>query len=255
MKSRRIPGKGIFALAFWLGVWALVAAVVDRELLFPGPVTVVRRLVALAGEGMFWRVTAVSLLRIICGAAAGIFAGAVLALGTDRSRLLDALFAPLMGVIQAVPVASFILLVLIWVGRDILPTVIVFLMVLPVVWSNMSEGLRSADRDLLELARVYGFSRWKTAQLVYGPSIAPYFLSACRACLGLAWKSGVAAEVLTVPAQAIGRELYEAKLYMNTADLFAWTAVVAVCSLVIEYILDAAIVRLGRRRRMGGDGP
>ncbi len=252
MKGWRLPAKRILAPAFWLGAWALLAMAVDRELLLPGPLAVARRLVALAGKGGFWRITAVSLLRILCGTALGILGGVLLAAGTNRSKLLEALFSPLLAVIQATPVASFILLVLIWVGRDILPCVIVFLMVLPVVWSNVSAGLRSADEGLLELARVCGFSRWKTTKLIYVPSVAPYFLSACRACLGLAWKSGVAAEVLTVPARSIGRELYEAKLYLNTADLFAWTAVVVLCSLVIENILDAAIAQAGRHRRMGG---
>ena len=255
MKGWRLPGKRILALAFWLGAWALLARLVDRELLLPGPLAVARRLWELGGTGAFWLITAVSLLRIVCGAVFGIGAGVLLAVATNRSRLLDALFAPLLSVIRATPVASFILLVLIWVGRDILPCVIVFLMVLPVVWSNVAAGLSSADGRYLELAQVYGFSRWRTAQLVYVPSVAPYFLSACRACLGLAWKSGVAAEVLTVPIRSIGRELFEAKLYLNTADLFAWTAVVVLCSLLIDNILDAAIVRLSRSRRIVGGGP
>ena len=252
MKGWRLPAKRILALAFWLGAWALLAMAVDRELLLPGPAAVARRLVVLAGTSAFWRSTAVSLLRIVCGAVLGIAGGVLLAAGTARSSLLEALFAPLLSVIRAIPVASFILLVLIWVGRDILPCVIVFLMVLPVVWTNMSAGLQAADWRLLELAHVYGFSRWKTAKLIYVPTAAPYFLSACRACLGLAWKSGVAAEVLTVPARSIGRELYEAKLYMQTADLFAWTAVVVLCSLLIENLLDAGFARLGRHWRIGG---
>lgn len=252
MKGWGPPAKRILALAFWLGVWALLAAVMDRELLLPSPVTVVRRLFVLGGTASFWRITAVSLLRIVLGAALGIGAGVLLAVGTTQSPLLDTLLAPLLTVIRAMPVASFILLVLIWVGRDILPSVIVFLMVLPVVWANVAEGLRSTDRELLEVAAVYGFSRWKRTKLIYVPTVAPYFLSACRTCLGLAWKSGVAAEVLTVPALSIGRELYEAKLYLDTAGLFAWTAVVVGCSLFIEYLLDAAIARVGRHRRMGG---
>ena len=255
MKGWGPPAKRMLALAFWLGVWALLAMAVGRELLLPGPLAVVRRLVSLACQGFFWRVTGVSLLRILCGTVLGVLAGVLLAVGTTRFRLLDALFVPLLTVIQATPVASFILLVLIWVGRSTLPCVIVFLMVLPVVWSNVAAGLQNADARFLELARVYGFSRWRTARLVYIPSVAPYFLSACRACLGLAWKSGVAAEVLTVPVLSIGRELFEAKLYLNTADLFAWTAVVVLCSLLIENILDAAIARLGRHRRMGGTEP
>ena len=245
-------GKSILVLAFWLGVWALLALIVGRELLLPGPWTVAKRLGALALTADFWSTVAVSLGRILCGAALGVLAGVVLAAGTSRFRVLDALLTPLLTVIRATPVASFILLVLIWVGRDILPVVIVFLMVLPVVWANVAAGIAAADRELLEMAAVYRFSPWEKVRRIYAPSAAPYFLSALQTGLGLAWKSGVAAEVLTVPARSIGRQLYESKLYLQTVELFAWTAAVVVCSLVIEKLLSAGVARLRRHRRMGG---
>jgi len=132
------------------------------------------------------------------------------------------------------------------VGRDLLPSVIVVLMALPVVWSNVSAGIVGTDKQLLEMAKVFRFSTPKKLRRIYIPSVMPHFLSACRSCLGLAWKAGVAAEVLTVPAVSIGRMLYESKLYWETLDLFAWTVVVIICSLIIEKVLMSAIGRLGR---------
>ena len=250
--SWKAIGKHILILAFWLGVWAILAAIVGRELLLPGPWAVTTRLAALVVTAGFWGITAVSLLRILLGAVAAILAGAVLAALTCRLKLLRALLSPLLTMIRSTPVASFILLVLIWVGRNVLPCVIVFLMVLPVVWGNVSAGIQATDKQLLELARVYRFSPWRTCRRVYIPSVMPHFLSACRTSLGLAWKAGVAAEVLTVPVRSIGRMLYESKLYLETVDLFAWTVVVVACSLVIEKLLMAAIGRLGQRYTVGG---
>ena len=231
----RRPGKmakSLGALAFWLGVWALLAWIVDRELLLPRPVTVARRLASLVVTAPFWRVTAVSLGRILLGAVLGAVGGVLTAAGTSRYRFLDAVLSPLLSVIRSTPVASFILLVLIWVGRDILPCVIVFLMVLPVVWGNVSVGVAATDRQLLEMARVYRFGRWQTVRRVYAPSVGPY--------------------LLTVPALSVGRQLFEAKLYMDTAGLFGWTAVVVLCSLILEKLFTALIRRLGRRRMLGG---
>lgn len=244
--------KGILILAFWLGLWALTARLVDQELLLPGPLAVAGRLTVLAATAGFWRVTAVSLARILCGTIIGIAAGVLLAAGTSRFALLGALLAPLLTIVKSTPVASFILLALIWVGRSFLPCVIVILMVLPVVWSNVSAGVRAAEPDLLEMAQIYGFSPWRQIKRVYAPAVAPYLLSACRASLGLAWKAGVAAEVLTVPPRSIGRMLYESKLYLETVDLFAWTVVVILCSLIIEKLLMAAIGRIRRRYDRGG---
>lgn len=244
--------KSLGALAFWLGVWAVLAVLADRPLLLPTPWAVAARLVRLAGTADFWHVTAVSLIRILLGAALGVLAGVATAVATGRSRFLETVLSPLLSVIRATPVASFILLVLVWVGRDILPCLIVFLMVLPVVWGNVSTGLAATDKQLLEMARVYRLGRWQVAKRVYGPSVAPYLLSACHTSLGLAWKSGVAAEVLTMPAFSIGRRLYESKLYMEMTDLFAWTAMVVTCSILLEKLFTALIRRLGRRRSMGG---
>ena len=239
-------------LAFWLGVWALLSRLAASELLLPGPVTVAKRLFALMATADFWRITAVSLTRILGGTLAAILAGVLLAAATCRYRLLDTALSPLLTAVQSVPVASFILLALIWVGRDVLPSVIVFLMVLPLVWSNVSAGIRQTDRQLLELTAVYRFSPWRTVRRVYVPEVAPYFIAACRTSFGVAWKSGVAAEVLTVPARSIGRRLYESKLYLETVDLFAWTVVVVLCSLAIERLLTAAVNRMYRRYRKSG---
>ena len=245
-------GKNLLVLAFWLGVWAVLAAIVDRALLLPGPWTVAKRLGVLVMTAEFWRITAVSLLRILLGAVLAIVTGVAAAALTCRFRLLRAVLSPLLTTIRATPVASFILLVLIWVGRDVLPCVVVLLMVLPVVWANVAAGIESADPQLLAMARVYAFPLWRTVRRVYIPSVMPHFLSAYRTSLGLAWKAGVAAEVLTVPVRSIGRMLYESKLYLETVDLFAWTVVVVVCSLVIEKLLMAAIGRMGQRYAQGG---
>ncbi len=247
--------KGMLILAFWLGVWALLARLVDRELLLPGPWLVLERLLRLMGTGDFWRVTAASLTRIVCGTLAAILAGVLLAAATCQSRFLQAALSPVLTAVRSVPVASFILLALIWVGRDVLPGVIVFLMVLPIVWQNVATGIRQTDPSLLELAQLYRFSRWRTMRRVYIPEVAPYFLAACRTSFGVAWKSGVAAEVLTVPQRSIGRRLFESKLYLETADLFAWTVVVVLCSLAIEKLLTTAVNRARRRYTRGGDKP
>ena len=248
---KRIP-KALAVLAFWLLAWSAAAHLVGRELLLPGPVVVLRRLAELCVSAQFWRTTAVSLLRILLGAAAALAGGTVLAVLTSRYGLLRSLFSPLLTIIKSTPVASFIILALVWLGRDILPAFITLLMVLPVVWSNVSTGITETDGKLLEMAKVFRFSPIKKLQVIYIPSVSPYFASACRSALGLGWKAGIAAEVLTVPSVSIGKNLYESKLYLDTPGLFAWTLTVIVCSLIIEKILIAGLARLENRRAKGG---
>ena len=239
--------------AFWLGVWQLLAMLVGNGLLLPGPVAVLLRLGQLALTGAFWKATAFSLLRVLAGTLLAILLAVLLAVLCCRWKVADALLTPLMTVVKSTPVASFIVLLILFLGRDLLPVVIVVLMALPVIWGNVCAGIRNTDPLLLRTAKVFGFSRGRTLRRVYLPSVMPYFLSACRTALGLGWKSGIAAEVLTVPAVSIGKLLMEAKQYWEVTDLFAWTLAVILCSLVIEKVLMAAIGRLSRTCVPGGD--
>ena len=193
----------VVPLAFWLGAWQLAAIWVDTvytpghgALLLPSPLLVWERLAALAARPSFWRTAAVSLGRIFGGFALGAAAGTLLAVITSALSWADWLFRPMVKVIRAVPVASFIVLVLLWASTGRVPAIVSGLMVLPVLWGNVCKGISQTDGQLLEAARAYRFGRWKTLRLVYVTSVLPYFASGCATGLGLAWKAEVAAEVL-----------------------------------------------------------
>ena len=148
--------------------------------------------------------------------------------------------------VRAAPVASLFILVLLWSYRNWWTAIIAALMVLPVVWANVVQGVESTDAQLLELARAYGFPRRRTLTLVYVPSVLPYFAAACRTSLGLAWKAGVAAEVLCLPKLAIGTQVSNAKTYLETPALFAWTLTVLCLSFLLEWGLGRLLGRLER---------
>lgn len=245
-KGKRIA-TGLAAALFWIAVWQIVSMLVAQELLVPAPLAVARTLGGLVGSGAFWAETGMSLARIAGGFAAGVAAGALLAVLTVRFRLAAVLLSPLLKIIRAVPVASFVILALVWIETDALPVFIAFLMVVPVVWGNVEQGIRAIDRDLLEMARVYRFGRRKTLLRVRLPAVMPTFLAACTTGLGFAWKSGIAAEVICRPARAIGSRLLDAKMYLETPEVFAWTLVVVLLSLLLEKLLLAGVRRFGKR--------
>ena len=240
--------------AFWLGVWQFGAWLIDlsmngrgNELLLPYPMTVAKTLLNLARTSHFWLSTGYSLGRIVAGMILGTLLGLLLAALTCFSPLADELLSPAIKVIRATPVASFILLVLLWVYRDWVPVVIAALMVLPVVWGNVSRGIRETDPQLLELARAYRFYRQKTIRLIYLPSLQPYLLSAVTTSMGLAWKSGAAAEILCLPKLSIGTQIYNTKYYFEVPELFAWTACVVTLSMLMEWALNKALSQIQRR--------
>lgn len=234
--------------AFWLFVWQAAAMLVGKALLLPGPAAVAARLWALGGTAAFWEAAGLTLLRVFGGFAAGVLLAVLLAAWGSASEWADLIWSPAIRVIRAVPVVSFILLVVLWTDRGQVPAVVAALMVLPVVWENTARGIAEIDPALLELARAYRFGPGKTLRLVCIPSVRPHFASAFRTGLGLAWKAGVAAEVLCLPGMAVGTELHRAKLYLETPDLFAWTAVVVALSLFLEWALNGLFDR-GKREK------
>lgn len=221
---------------------------VGKALLLPSPLAVGRTLLSLAAEPAFWQAAGLSLLRILAGFLGGVALGTFLAVAASASRWVELMVSPVVGLIRATPVASFILLVLLWVATGRVPAVCAGLMVLPVLWGNVRKGVAQTDPLLLEAARAYRFSTWKLLRLVYAPSVLPYFASGCATSLGLAWKAGVAAEVLCVPKLAIGTQVYYSKLYVETPSLFAWTAVVILLSFLLEKLFGALFQRMERGR-------
>lgn len=252
-KSKKIFSRALTVIGvavFWLAVWFLLSWSVNSKFLLPSPKDTLAALAGLVSDGNFFAVAAITLGRIVLGVLISFIIGIVLAVLTEISGIAKALLSPTLTVIKSTPVASFIILALLWFDRNLLPLFITALIVVPIVWSNVSEGIRSVDKGLLDMAKVYGFSNWKKLTSLYIPTVAPYFLAACKSTLGLAWKAGISAEILCTPKRAIGTELYFAKTYFETADLFAWTLVIILLSIAIEKLFVFGISKLGSRLRV-----
>lgn len=234
----------LFTAAFWLAAWQAAAMIVGQELLIPSPLLVLERLISLCAQWEFWKSALFSMGRVLAGYGLGLALGLLLGLLTAFFPALHRLFSPLLAVIRATPVASFIILVLVWFATGSVPVFICMLMVLGVTWGNVAEGIHSADPRLLEMASVYRLSFFQKLRAIYLPSMRPFFSAAAFSSIGLAWKAGIAAEVICRPEFSIGRELYQSKIYLETPDLFAWTALVIALSMALEKLF----LRLFKRR-------
>ncbi len=232
-------GKKIRRIAIilvWIALWQLAAGAIHNKIIFVGPLEVAAALYARIGALDFWGSILYSFVRIALGFLGAFLAGILLAGVSGRFFLLREFLEPLVGLLQSVPVASFVILALIWIGSANLSILITFLVVFPVIYRNVLEGLGQVDPKMLEMARVFGMRPWKKLLYLYRPALFPYLLAGCKISLGMAWKSGVAAEVIGVPAHSIGEKLYMAKIYLSTADLFAWTLVIILVSRLFEWL-------------------
>lgn len=226
--------KKLTGVFFWLAVWQFAAVKIGKEVLLASPLSTIKALITLRGQSAFWHTIFFSLTRIMLGFVLALSAGVILAALSAVSDTVKYIVSPIMSVIKAVPVASFIILALLWVRGGNLSVCISFLMVLPIIYNNMLAGFTRVDKSLLEMASVFRLSTAKKIKYIYIPQILPYFTAACTTSLGLCWKSGIAAEVIGMPAGSMGNRLYETKLYMDTPEMFAWTVVIVIISFVVE---------------------
>lgn len=239
----------LWAVALWLAVWQAGAMLLGEEVLLASPLRVLKRLFGLVQTSDFWNRALFSTGSIMSGLLAGAALGILLGAAAHFSRFVRQLFRPLIAVIRAIPVAGFIILAVVWLNERSLGRFIAFLICLPVFYSNTLQGFASVDKRLLEMAFTFRMSPGAKLRALYLPALLPHLLSAVEVAVGLAWKSGTAAEVIAIPADSIGQKLYMAKIYLETGDMMAWTLTVvllsALCGRALKALLSLAVRKGG----------
>ena len=226
--------KRIIAVVVLLAIWQAAAMLLNQKILLASPVQVLIRLLTLWKEPGFVDAIVFSFVRIAGGFIIAFFTGIILAILAGKSEWIEILLSPIMITVKSVPVASFIIIALVWLSSKKLSILISFLMVLPVIYNNVLSGIKNIDRNMIQMADVYKIPARKRFKYITLPSIKPYLFSGTTIALGMAWKAGVAAEVIGIPEGSIGEMLFNAKIYLNTADLFAWTVIIVIISVCFE---------------------
>lgn len=236
-----------WAVALWLLVWQIAAMAVGRDFLLASPVTVLLRFWELLRSGAFWLPALNSTVRILSGFLLGALAGVACAALSLRWRRVRELIAPLWAVLRAIPVASYVIIALIWLPSRSLAVLISFLIVFPVVYAGALGELERTDPGMLEMARLMRMGPLRRIVYVYALPALPALGETCASAMGLAWKSGVAAELISIPAGSIGERLYRAKVYLMTGDLLAWTLLIVLLSALCTRLLGGALRRAAAR--------
>lgn len=233
-------GAALLALTFW----EIAALLIHQRILLVTPVAVARRLCTIWQVEGFARAIWFSFYHIAGGFLLGLILGCLLAYLAAKHPVVETLLWPWMATIKSVPVASFVVICLIWLSARNLSVFISFLIVIPIIYQNVLEGLRAETREMQEVATVFQLPWRKRFRYIELPKLRPFLLSACRVTTGMAWKAGIAAEIIGVPNGSIGKMLYTAKIYLDTDDLLAWTVIIVVISVVAEKVFLAGLSRV-----------
>ena len=226
--------KYIAIIIFWLLVWELANFLIDSRIIIVSPRTAFARLFELGQTANFWQSIFTSMSNIMRGFGMALVAGIVIAAISSKVKLFHMLILPAINVMNAIPFASFIILALFALGDANLSVFVPFVMVLPIIFHNTYKGILNTDPHLLEMAQLFHVPYWKKIVYIYLKTVAPYILSAAQVGIGFAWKSGIAAELFGVVRGTIGGNLHSARIYLETADLFAWTITIVILSYTME---------------------
>jgi len=244
-KKRRVIYT-VLTVVFWLMVWQVASMIIRQSLYMPSPWETFVALSGLVITDIFWLSVAFTFLRVVLGVVISFALGILLAFLAMRSAFLEQLLRPVVAAAKATPVMSIIMLALVWFTSSFVPIFSCVLLCFPIFYTNTLAGLKSVDKQLLEMASVFSVSRRRVITGIVVPSVIPHIYSALAVCLGFSWKSVVAAEVLSSPKYALGYQLYRTKLYLDTPSLFAWTLAIVVISLIVEKGLKRLLPQGGR---------
>ncbi len=246
-KNQKLP---IWVILSWIALWQFYSMIVDSQILLPTPLSVIEDLLFLVGQLFFWKSILYSMLKITLGFFLAVSIGVVFAAVSNKSNIFKQFISPFILISKSVPVASIIILILIWISSDNISIFISFIMVMPIVYTNVLSGIYNLNQQLDEMSEIFKISKKAKIRYIILPQIMPFFESACVVGLGMCFKAGIAAEVIGLPENSIGENLYRAKIFLDIPTLFAWTIVIVAVSFLFEktftVLIKAITARLGR---------
>lgn len=235
-------------LACFFLLWQLGAVLTGSDIILPGPVPVVKKLISLVNTERFLRALVTSTLRLLLGLAVSVPLGMLAGIVSALDKRAAAFLRPFFSVIAATPVMSVILIAFLAFGSEKTPVFTAFLMVFPVIAANTMAGVKAVDPKLTELFNVYGIRGLERLRYLHIPSLLPYLAAGLHSGLSLGWKVIVAAEVLVQPLSALGTGMQMAKAQLETPELFAWTAATVIAAALSDILLDTLSLLVTHRR-------
>ena len=260
-KNKRLPWLKTYknliytvaAAAVFLAFWKLASVVVAKEILVPSPETTICSLAELVRQGYFWEAVSRTLQRTLAGFGLALAAALVTGTAAGFIKPLNIFFRPFNVIIKAMPTMSVILLAIIWLNSERAPLLVGFLVIFPILYGNVIEGINNIDEKLLEMAKMFRIRRRRVLTGLYLPSIGSYLFAASTTALGLNLKVMISAEVLSQPKFAIGTELQMEKAFLNTANVFAWTIAVIILVALFDFILKILRSLTDKKRSKAAD--
>ena len=230
--------KKIVTALVWILIWEAVTLFVNNSIILAGPIDTVKRLAELLTQKTFYEDIFGSLIRIVLALVFSVSIAAFSAAVSYRFSAVKEFLSPFVSFIKSVPVAAISVILLIMTGSKNITFFVSFMVVFPIVYENILEGLDETPKDILEMAGVYHISAFRKMVYIYLPQVMKHLSGSIKSIVGICFKSGVAAEIIGLPVCSLGSGIYKSKIVLDTAGVFAYTVVVVLLSIFLEKIVE-----------------
>lgn len=220
--------------------WQLLSWQMAQPQLIPSFPDLIRALLRLVYSPGFLVSIGTTLLRACAGLLLSLAAASITAFLLNRSEAIRFLFMPWLSLLRSVPVISFILLALIFLNQEMIPLLIAFLTMYPLLTENLLKGLMNRRDSWKILARQFHLNAWNRLFQINYPQLKPYLFSGLASAVGFGWRAIIMGEVLSQCVDGIGKRMKEAQVFIDVPELIAWTLV----AIVLSWLTDKLISRL-----------
>jgi NitT/TauT family transport system permease protein len=225
------------AIIFIVLAWQLAAMAMKNGLILPSPGRILVDFFTLVTSTDFYIALASTLLRGFIGFLIAFVLAAVIGIPAGIFRGFHDFFNPIIVLLRSTPVISFILLAWIWFGPDNVPVFIAILSMFPLLCKGFISGIKSTDKELIDMALVYKVRKHRILSGLYIPSLLPFLFNGMSNALGFGWRAVIIGEVLSQPRWGLGTEMQVAQTYLLVSKLICWSIVAVIMAFFFEWLL------------------
>lgn len=222
------------SICLLLIIWKTLSLIVDKEIIIPSPESTFREMIRISSHPNFLTAIFNTLRRAIIGFIIALGLGLSLGMLSGFYKPVYILLKPFVLINKAMPTMAMILLALIWLESEKAPILVGFVIIFPIIYENVVQGIRNVDVKLVEMMDIYDVDRFTKFKDLYIPSIRSFLHGATVAAMGLNLKIVVAAEVLSQPRISMGTSFQIERANLNTAGVFAWALITIILAAILE---------------------
>ncbi|MDP0494079.1 MAG: ABC transporter permease subunit [Fusobacterium sp. JB021] len=228
----------VLSILSLLIIWKILAVVINKSIIVPSPEETFRELVSIIKSPYFIVTVLGTIKRVLLGFFISFMLAMTLSLLAGFNNVIYYLLKPVVTIIKVIPTMGVILLALIWLKSRYATIFVGFLIIFPILYENNLKGIKSVDKNLLEMSKIYEISSFDLIKDIYIPSMKPFILAGINNALSINLKIIIAAEVLSELPNSIGSFLQIEKTALNTPGVFAWCLVALIIGGSFEIILS-----------------